>query len=146
MAKITLVFILFLFFFPITSSFAQSDKEEILNTVQKLFDGFATKDTLALRQVLLPNGQFYSVREDSNQVITKRTPHSTIIKRISMDQKLIREVMSDPQVLIHNRIAIVWTPYDFYINEKRSHGGVDAVSLLKTADGWKIAGIIYTVE
>jgi hypothetical protein len=77
-------------FLFITPSFAQSDKEEILNTVQKLFDGFATKDTLALRQVLLPNGQFYSVREDSNQVITKRTLHSDVIKRISMDQKQIR--------------------------------------------------------
>lgn len=40
MAKITLVFILFFFFLLITPSFAQSDKEEILNTVQKLFDGF----------------------------------------------------------------------------------------------------------
>lgn len=146
MAKITLVFILFFFFLFITPSFAQSEEEIILNTVQKLFDGFATKDTLALRQVLLPNGQFYSVREDSNQVITKRTLHSDVRKRISMDQKQIREVINNPRVLIHNRIAIVWTPYDFYINEKRSHGGVDAVSLLKTADGWKIAGIIYTVE
>lgn len=42
MAKITLVFILFFFFFPIKSSVAQSDKEEILITVQKLFDGFIT--------------------------------------------------------------------------------------------------------
>jgi hypothetical protein len=63
-----------------------------------------------------------------------------------MNQKQIREVINNPRVLIHNRVAIVWTPYDFYINEKLSHGGVDAVSLLKTADGWKIAGIIYTVE
>jgi hypothetical protein len=146
MAKITLVFILFFFFLFITPSFAQSEEEIILNTVQTLFDGFATKDTLALSQVLLPNGQFYSVREDSNQVITKRTPHSDVIKRISMNQKQIREVINNPRVLIHNRVAIVWTPYDFYINEKLSHGGVDAVSLLKTADGWKIAGIIYTVE
>jgi hypothetical protein len=146
MAKITFIFILFLISLPVISCFAQSDKAEILNTVQLLFDGFATKDTLTLSKVLLPNGQFYSVREDSNEVFTKRTTHSNVIKHISMNQNQIREVMKNPQVLIHNRIAIVWTPYDFYIDKKHTHGGVDAVSLIKTVDGWKIAGIIYTVE
>jgi hypothetical protein len=56
------------------------------------------------------------------------------------------ERMWDARVLIHGRIAVLWTPYDFHRDGKFSHCGVDAFSLVKTDDGWKIAGFIYTVE
>ena len=34
---------------------------------------------------------------------------------------------------------------DFHIGPRLSHCGVDAVTLFATSDGWKIAGIHYTV-
>ncbi len=52
----------------------------------------------------------------------------------------------DPKILIHKEIAVVWTKYDFHREGKFSHCGVDAFNLIKTPEGWKISGIIYTVE
>ena len=43
-------------------------------------------------------------------------------------------------------IATVWTPYDFWIDGKFSHCGIDAFDLVKTDEGWKIAGGSYTLE
>jgi len=40
----------------------------------------------------------------------------------------------------------VWAPYDFWIDGKLSHCGTDAFDLIKTEDGWKIAGGVYTLE
>jgi len=54
--------------------------------------------------------------------------------------------MWDPNVLIHKEIAVVWAKYDFHREGKFSHCGVDAFNLVKTPEGWKISGIIYTVE
>jgi hypothetical protein len=54
--------------------------------------------------------------------------------------------MWDPLVLVHGRIAVVWAPYDFHINGEFSHCGVDAFTLIKTENGWQIAGAAYTIE
>jgi hypothetical protein len=54
--------------------------------------------------------------------------------------------MWDPDVRIHGAIAVVWTRYDFWVDGKFSHCGVDAFDLVKTAEGWRIAGGVYTVE
>jgi hypothetical protein len=54
--------------------------------------------------------------------------------------------MSDPLVMVHEGIAVVWTPYEFQVNGKFSHCGVDAFSLVRIDGRWKIAGIVYTVE
>ena len=47
---------------------------------------------------------------------------------------------------MHGPIASVWTPYDFWVDGKFSHCGIDIFDLVKTAEGWKISGLTYTVE
>jgi hypothetical protein len=41
-------------------------------------------------------------------------------------------------------MANVWTPYEFYINEKLSHIGVNSFTLLLENNIWKIVHIIDT--
>ena len=41
-------------------------------------------------------------------------------------------------------LATVWADYDFHFGKTFSHCGVDAVQLLKTAEGWKIVSIADT--
>jgi hypothetical protein len=56
------------------------------------------------------------------------------------------ERMWDPEVRIQGAIAAVWTRYDFHRDGKFSHCGTDAFNLVKTAEGWKIASAMWTVE
>ena len=35
---------------------------------------------------------------------------------------------------------------DFWVDGKFSHCGIDIFDLVKTAEGWKISGLTYTVE
>jgi hypothetical protein len=58
----------------------------------------------------------------------------------------MRERIWNPDVRIHGLIATVWAAYDFWIDGKLSHCGVDAFDLIKTPEGWRIAGGVYTVE
>jgi hypothetical protein len=60
------------------------------------------------------------------------------------DQELL-ERMWEPVVQVHDRVAMVWTPYDFYLNGAFSHCGTDVFTLLKESEGWKIASITYNV-
>jgi hypothetical protein len=41
-------------------------------------------------------------------------------------------------------MAHVWAPYEFYINDKLSHTGVNTFTLFKEKDIWKIIYLIDT--
>ena len=51
-----------------------------------------------------------------------------------------------PEVRISGPLAMVWLPYDFYLDGKWSHCGVDAFTLLKSSGGWQIATLVWSVE
>lgn len=51
-----------------------------------------------------------------------------------------------PTVHVSGPLAVVWMPYDFYRDGKWSHCGVDAFTLLRTANGWRIATLSWSVE
>jgi hypothetical protein len=51
-----------------------------------------------------------------------------------------------PTVHVSGPLAMVWLPYDFYVNGKWSHCGVDAFTLLKSDGRWRIASLVWSVE
>jgi hypothetical protein len=124
----------------------QSEEKAVLAVVERLFEAMAAHDSGAARAVLIPEGRYFSVRENGAQVVVGGATHAEFAERLAAGKEAMLERMFEPKVFIHGRIAMVWTPYDFHRNRKFSHCGVDSFSLLKTSEGWKIAGILYTVE
>jgi hypothetical protein len=51
-----------------------------------------------------------------------------------------------PEVHISGPLAMVWLAYDFYLDNKWSHCGVDAFTLLKADGRWRIATLVWSVE
>ena len=51
-----------------------------------------------------------------------------------------------PDVHISGPLAVVWMRYDFYLDGKWSHCGVDAFTLLKADGHWRIATLVWSVE
>ena len=123
-----------------------SETEAILAVVQKFFDTMTSKDAERARETLILDGQFMSIREGESPLNVRSTPLSSYIEKLGSRPRLQEERMWDPIVKVHRRIAMVWTPYDFHIDGKLTHCGVDVFTLLATADSWKIASVTYTVE
>jgi len=125
-----------------------AEREAVLAVVQKFFETMASGDIAGGRAVSVPEGRFFSLRESTTGTApTVRTlTNQESFDRLSSDKRKLRERMWNPEVRIHSAIAVVWTAYDFWIDGKFSHCGVDAFNLMKTPDGWKIAGGLYTVE
>ena len=123
-----------------------AEEKAALATVQRLFDAMAARDAAAVRDVLLPDGRIASVRENGGAATLGGSTHAEFVERIGTAKEPLRERIWDPQVMVHGRIAMVWAPYDFHRGDQFSHCGVDLISLVKTAEGWKISGLTYTVE
>ena len=51
-----------------------------------------------------------------------------------------------PDVRIAGTIAVVWLPYDLYVDRAWSHCGVDVFTLVLVGDRWRIANLTYSIE
>src|SRR5262249_46929001 len=121
-----------------------SEEKEVVAAVQKTFDGMAAHDEAAIRSTMLPDARLYSVRGDG---APSGVAAEDWLKRIAAAKgELIERFTGKPAVSIRGRMAQVWGEYEFLRDGKFSHCGVDSVTLFKTAEGWKIAAIAFTME
>ena len=139
------IFALFVFSISLCGNTA-NERNNVLEVVNKFFQVLETGDTELARDILLENGSNFSVREVGESFIIKFTQYKTLIDSLPKTKGKYKEVITDPEVLIHLNIAVVWAKYKFYIDGKFSHCGVDSFSLIRDKGKWKIASIIYTVE
>lgn len=120
-----------------------SDSSDAVALVQKTFDAMLAHDGAALDQIFLKDARIVAVREDGTATTTLASDFSA---RIGSSKNQLLERMWSPQVRVEGRIASVWAPYDFHRDGKFTHCGIDHADLAKTADGWKIAALVYTVQ
>ena len=48
--------------------------------------------------------------------------------------------------MVSGAVAVVWLPYDFYVEGAWSHCGVDVFTLVRVETGWRIASLAYSVQ
>ena len=112
-------------------------------TVQSLFNAMSAHNVEAARSLFIPEATLIAVRSNGTVAVT---PHEQWLDHLAKSKDAWLERMWNPKVLEHNSIAVVWAEYDFHLNGKFSHCGVDSVDLLKTPTGWKISGVSFTSE
>lgn len=123
-----------------------TDRAAVIAAVQSLFDAMRTRDTIALRAGFTPDAQLISLRTIPGAPARQQvTPLSAFVTTIGRAEEELVERMWDPRVEVAGDLASLWAPYDFRRGGAFSHCGHDAVHLARTAEGWKIAAITYTV-
>jgi hypothetical protein len=124
---------------------AQDEKNEVLAIAEQFFTALEKGDTATLRSLFLDEARNYFVQERD----TKVRAGSQLPKNFKADKdRIVRErfIKGGVDVMVHSRIAVVWGSYNLWINDKFSHCGVDAFTLLKTDAGWKISSLSYSME
>jgi len=121
-----------------------ADEKDAVAAVQKVFDAIAAHDAAALKATMLPDARIYAVRDQATPV--SRSVDEMGTQLAGAQESFLERFTAAPKVLIRGRMAQVWGEYEFQRGGKFSHCGVDSISLFKTAEGWKIAAIVYTAE
>ncbi len=122
-----------------------ADRGQVIATVQKLFEAMAAHDVEGVRRIMIPEGRLMSVN-DASPGPGRIVSNQDFAAAIGARKETLLERVWNPEVRVHGGIAAFWAPYDFHLDGKFSHCGIDAFDLVKTAEGWKIAGGVYTVE
>lgn len=123
-----------------------ADREAVLKTVRAFFDTMTARDVDGARKILMPQGRFHAMRIQDGKPDVRAFSNEEYFSQLASSKQVMRERMWNPEVRIHGLIATVWAPYDFWIDGKFSHCGIDAFDLIRTEEGWKIAGGAYTIE
>jgi len=137
-------------FFSTQYLYAQhNDAAAVKQVVIHLFDAMQKGDTNMMRSL------FYPAARLQTALINSKTRQTTLLTEnidsffIQVAQSVtpgnkIEERIIDYDVKTDEPMASVWANYEFYLNDKFSHKGVDAFQLFKSAGGWKIIQICDT--
>jgi hypothetical protein len=123
-------------------------RREVLAVVQRLFDAMAARDSAAMRAVFEPGARLVGMRtRPDGSTVMQSLPWERFAAFVAGDTRARwTERAIDPEVRVRGTLATVWAHYTFHFGETPSHCGVDAVQLLRTADGWRIVSIADTYE
>lgn len=124
----------------------QSQQDEVMVVVNRLFDGMRAGDSAMVRSTFHPTMTTASIFVDrqGEPVIRTGMPDEFVKAVGTPHDKEWDERIWDPVVLIDGRMATAWTPYAFYLGGDLSHCGVNAFQLFHDKDGWKIVRITDT--
>jgi hypothetical protein len=119
----------------------------ILEAMDRYMRAISANDLDAMASMQTPDGMTYRARSlpDGKSEIIGR-PNSYWVDPARKDKRTFRERYWSPTVLIRGSIAVVWAPYEFQIDSKTSHCGVDVFNFIKVGDEWHVANSMWTVE
>ena len=123
-----------------------AEREAILAAVQGIFDALATGDGEILREIMHPDVLMHSVERAADGTRSSSTStRDELIARLEGSEQVLTERMWDAEVRVSGDLAMVWTPYDFYVGDDLSHCGADALLLTRNDDeSWKIIALSWT--
>lgn len=146
MGRITII--VFFIFFVAGNVSAQSETETELKKVIKLFfKGLQSGDTLTMKKTIAANAILQTTyTNNEGESILKTEDFNTFLKSVASKkpEDNWEEKLSSYTIKIDDNMANVWTPYEFYLNYKFSHCGVNSFQLFHNGETWKIIYLIDT--
>lgn len=125
---------------------AQTTEDSIKVTISKLFDGMRNGDAALLRSAFADSAILQSIarNKDGKTIITNEALNDFADFVSKQTKGAADEQITYDVIKIDGPLAIVWTPYKFYLNGKFSHCGVNSFQLVRINKEWKIQYLIDT--
>ena len=135
-----------LLFFGLSVGVFAQEETTIKQTISTFFEGLQTGDTLKIQTVCHKDMKLQSIMEKNKVGVLSFQSNSDFYKSIAAIPKnlKIEERLLSYKIQVDGSMAHVWTPYEFYVNEKQSHIGTNSFTLLLENNSWKIVHIIDT--
>lgn len=123
-----------------------SQNFEIKNTIVNFFEAFHKKDTLKLKQICHPLIKLQTINEGAKRTTIMEETKENFINTIALIPKEMQfeERILKYSIQIDGTMAHVWTPYEFYIDNKLSHTGVNSFTLFFENNKWRIVHLMDT--
>ena len=135
--------ILLLLFIPLVSFGQDLEKKELESVVKTFFKGFHNKDSLVIASVIDSKFDLNSISFKEDDGVLRNINGDNFVSAIVSrpDSPVWKEKLLSFNIKIDGPLANVWVDYEFWLDDKLSHCGVNSIHLLKKKSGWKIFNI-----
>ncbi len=126
---------------------AQNPEEAAVQaTIDRLFEGMKKGDSALVHAVFYPAARLQTAFVSREGKPTLQTePIEAFVKAVGTPHKEVwDERVKEYNIHIDDNLATAWTPYEFYLDGKYLHEGVNAFQLFRSPQGWKIIQICDT--
>ena len=137
---------IFLIFAAIGLAQNEIAEEEIKKTINTFFEGLHNGDTLLVNQSINSGLKIQSAyyNKEGKSILRNESKTNFFNALVGKNPSDVWfEKLISIKILVDSNLASVWTPYEFYVNNKFSHCGVNSFQLFKSDENWEI---IYLVD
>ncbi|NNC70268.1 MAG: nuclear transport factor 2 family protein [Flavobacteriaceae bacterium] len=121
-------------------------KEEIKKVIQHFFNGLQTGDTISIKETLADKVVLQTAFNKEGESILRTDDFDKFLNAIGSKtpEDIWVEKLLSYTIQVDGNMANVWTPYEFYYNNKFSHCGVNSFQLFHNGEAWKIIYLMDT--
>ena len=138
---------IFLLVFVVCTTGLFAQDKEIKKAIDVFFEGLNSKDVTKIQSVCDEGLKLQSVSQNEKGEVSLTTDEAAkffaaiaaVPNAIKLEEKLL-----EYKIQYDGAMAHVWTPYEFYVDGKLSHKGVNSFQLFNDNGVWKIVYIIDT--
>lgn len=123
---------------------ADQDEEDVLAIADLALERITAEDFAGLADLMIDTAVAYTATERDGEYQVRTRSYAEQREAVVNGDYVERGY--DPTVLTSGPIAMVWYPYDFYLNGEWSHCGIDIFNLARTNDGWRITTMLWNAE
>jgi hypothetical protein len=123
---------------------AEPPESAALAVADAALEAISAEDFIALTDLMLEDTTIYAAGERDGQRTVRRRGY--VEERTQTAPGDILERGWDPEVRVSGSVAMVWYPYDLWLDGEWVHCGVDIFNLVQTDAGWRIASIVYSAD
>ena len=124
-----------------------AEKVAVLAAMDRYMTAISAKDYATMIAMNMPNSMTWSARPGKDgKVEPVPRPNNFWTDPANQNSNAHRERYWSPTVLMRGPLAVVWAPYEFWVNGKTSHCGVDVFDFVKVEGKWRVANAMWTVE
>jgi hypothetical protein len=127
---------------------SKADTAAVIAAVQAFLDAIERRDSTLARSVLMTESVIAGAAVDG------RPPRLPRVRAGLDDARRLgqpgngamKERIWNPTVFIEGPMAVVWAPYDFHVDGRFTHCGIDTATLFHDGKGWRMLSLAYTVQ
>ena len=126
---------------------SEADQRAVLAVVDRMFAALANKDKAALLAEVVPEGRATAAHRGPDgrpRVDTQLWP--AFADQLAQANVRLSERLIDPHVHVEGDIAMIWSRYEFEIDGRFSHCGVDHFDFVRQDGRWRVLNLTWTQQ
>jgi hypothetical protein len=126
---------------------SEYEKQAVKDVVETFFDGFHKQDSVIMKSTLADNVVLQTTaRNKEGKTLFRTEKMEKLITSITSipDSISFKEKLTSFSIQVDRTMANAWVGYEFWLNEKFSHCGINSFQLVNFDGEWKIIYLIDT--